>query len=382
METVSRLLGGEQSNSSLLFGDRLNLKLLRHYEAGPHPDTDLLRVLEEQKFPHVPRYCGEIRCMKDGRHGTVALLTSYVPNQGEAWTYTLDALAMFFDNTLSISSLEDGHKILFDLTANYPERARQLGLRTGELHQCLGTLSGNDFAAESFTSFYQRSLYQSLRSLARRTELELVRKIPNLPQDLQEDAKAWIAEGASLLNFYAKLLNRKIFAKKIRVHGDYHLGQVLNTGKDFVILDFEGEPRRSLGERLLKRSPLVDIAGMLRSFDYAIHTALAQQRPEDHTRLAPWCELWKKLVVSEFLEGYLSGIKDSTLLPQTSDDFVFLLDVFLLDKAIYEIGYELHYRPDLLATPLRAALHLLQTLDANKLIAGIFEKFTQAQQTV
>ncbi|PWU10273.1 MAG: maltose alpha-D-glucosyltransferase [Verrucomicrobia bacterium] len=380
--SVSRLLGGEQSNSTIVFSDQLNLKLIRHYEAGPHPDTDLLKVLEEQNFPHVPRYRGEILCMKDGRQGTIGLLTSYVPNQGDAWTYTVDALSRYFEQALALSSVEEREKMFPELMAGYPERARQLGVRTGELHHCLGKLSGKDFAPESFTSFYQRSLYQTLRSMARRTEFELARKAPSLSSpSLRDNAKTWISEGPRLLAFYRGLLDRKIFAKKIRVHGDYHLGQVLNTGKDFIILDFEGEPRRTLGERLLKRAPLVDIAGMLRSFDYAIQAALTNNRSEDQVQLAPWAKLWREMIVSEFLDGYLAGIKDSTLLPQNPDDFVFLLNVFLLDKAIYEIGYELHYRPDQLSVPLQAALHLIQNLEDNKLISQIFNRFSETQKS-
>lgn len=375
----SRLLGYDQSNSSLVFGEEVMLKILRRYEAGPHPDTDLLRALAESKFPHVPRYYGEIRCLKDGQQGAIALLSSYIPNQGDAWTYTIDALGRFFEHVLTIPSIEEGRKILPELTANYPERARQLGLRTGELHRCLEILPDKDFAPESFTGFYQRSLYQALRSLARRTELELLKKIPDLPEAIQKNAQDWIAEGPRLLAFYAKLLNKKICAKKIRIHGDYHLRQILNTGKDFVILDFEGEPRRTLGERLLKRSPLVDVAGMLRSLDYAIQAALALERPEDYIPLAPWCELWKELILSEFLEGYLTGITDATFLPQSPQDFAFLLNVFLLDKAIYEIGYELSYRPNFLAIPLHAALHLLRTMDSGGLIAQIFTKFTETK---
>ena len=378
---ISRLFGGEQSNSSVLFSEQLNLKLLRHYEVGPNPDTELLKILGEQNFPHVPRYCGEIRCRDDGRQGTIALLTAYVPNQGDAWTYTLDALGRFFEHALAAPSIEEGKKMISELISNYPDRIRQLGQRTGELHRCLERLPGKDFVPEPFTSFYQRSLYQSLRSLARRTELELTRKISDLPQALQKDANDWIAQGPHLLTFFAKLLDQKIFAKKIRIHGDYHLGQILNTGKNFVILDFEGEPRRTLGERLLKRSPLVDVAGMLRSFDYAIQAALALQQPEDYPRLEPWCELWKKLVTSEFFEGYLTGVGDAILLPPNPDDFIFLLHIFLLDKAIYEIGYELNYRPDFLGTPLRAALRLLQAIDDHKLIAQILKKFSEPRET-
>jgi maltose alpha-D-glucosyltransferase/alpha-amylase len=150
------------------------------------------------------------------------------------------------------------------------------------------------------------------------------------------------------------LRERPIAATKIRVHGDYHLGQVLNTGNDFVILDFEGEPRKTLGERLLKRSPLVDVAGMLRSFDYALEASLFQRKAEEQEKLRPWALKWLELVSSSFLEGYKSAAAGSSFLPPTGEEFEKLLKIFLLDKAVYEIGYELNYRPDFLPIPLSA----------------------------
>jgi len=379
--SLSRLCGSEQSNSSIVFNEQFNLKLLRRYEAGHNPDADLLRALGEAGFLHVPRYCGEIRYMGSGQQGTIALLTAYVPNQGDAWTYTLDSLGRFFEGALTAPSIEEEEKkMLPELMAGYPERAYQLGLRTGELHRCLATLPGAIFAPEPFTNLYQRSLYQTLRSLARRTELDLVSKIPYLPESLQVQAKNWIAATPHLLAFYARLLGAKISAKKIRSHGDYHLGQVLNTGKDFVILDFEGEPCRPIGERLLKRPALVDVAGMLRSFDYAVQSALlAIERQEDRTRLAPWCDLWKGHVTSAFLEGYLTGVAKADFLPQTEEDFTFLLKVFLLDKALYEIWYELSYRPNLLGIPLCSAYQMLQVVDVSG--GSITETFNQFTKT-
>jgi maltose alpha-D-glucosyltransferase/alpha-amylase len=210
--------------------------------------------------------------------------------------------------------------------------------------------------------------------------LDLVSKIPYLPESLQVQAKSWIAATPCLLAFYARLLRARISAKKIRSHGDYHLGQVLNTGKDFVILDFEGEPCRPLGERLLKRPALVDVAGMLRSFDYAVQSALlAIERREDHVRLAPWCDLWKNHITSAFLEGYLTGVAKAAFLPQTEKDFTFLLKAFLLDKALYEIWYELSYRPDLLGIPLCSAYQMLQVVDEwGGVITETFNRFTEA----
>jgi maltose alpha-D-glucosyltransferase/alpha-amylase len=188
-------------------------------------------------------------------------------------------------------------------------------------------------------------------------------KIPGFAEPLKESAREWIKQVPRILSFYAKLPGRKIQTKKIRVHGDYHLGQVLNTGKDFVILDFEGEPRRTLGERLLKRSPLVDVAGMIRSFDYALQAALAQQRPEDEARLEMWGQLWRERVTELFLEGYREGVEGATFLPESPEDLNFLIKIFLLDKAVYEIGYELSYRQKFLFIPLKAASRILQNAD-------------------
>ncbi len=360
---ASRLLRGEQSNSSMLFEERAIFKFLRRFEAGPHPDADILRALARQDFPHVPTYLGEIRCRRDGREGIVGLLTSYVPNQGDGWSYALDSLGRFFERALADDGTADWDELI---GAVFPERMRQLGQRTGALHVALEKILGEDFVPESFTGLYQRSLYQALRSSARRTELELGQKLRGLPPEVQEDARGWMAEGPRLLARYATLLGRRIPAKKIRVHGDYHLGQVLNTGRDFVILDFEGEPRRTLGERLLKRPPLVDVAGMLRSFDYAVQAALDRQRLEDRERLAPWVDRWRARVSRAFLEGYLDDAAESVSLPQNPGDFEYLLDIFLLDKAVYEIGYELSYRPDFLHIPLRAARRMLLEVEQGK----------------
>lgn len=155
------------------------------------------------------------------------------------------------------------------------------------------------------------------------------------------------------------LLGKRFDAVKMRVHGDFHLGQVLNTGKDFVIMDFEGEPRRPLGERLLKRSPMVDIAGMLRSFDYAMEAAIQQQSPQDVETLKPWLRLWAQEVGRAFLKGYFEALGDVRLHPREGDDFATLLNVFLLEKATYEISYELAFRPTMVSIPLHAVIRLI-----------------------
>ena len=242
----TRLLGGEQSNSTLSFDDTYLLKFLRKFEPGPHPDADIIRALGSKDFAHVPRYAGEIRCRVDHEEGVLALLTTYVKNQGECWTYALDGIARFFERVLSVEVQADAEEAkLTELAgAVFPPRLRQLGVRTAELHRCLETVEGPDFAPEPFTLLYQRSLYQTMRSLLRRTEREVTNKLPDLSQEIRAQALDWFSRTPRILDAYSILLKHKINATKTRVHGDYHLGQVLNTGNDFIILDFEGEPRK------------------------------------------------------------------------------------------------------------------------------------------
>ncbi|MDX2080638.1 MAG: maltose alpha-D-glucosyltransferase [Terrimicrobiaceae bacterium] len=356
----SRLLGGEQSNSSIVYDDKGILKFLRRYEDGPHPDADILRALAGAGFSNVPTYLGEIRCVRGRREGVAALLTSFVPNQGDGWTFALDSLGRYFERVLAVPADADPATVAPEvLGGNFPERMRQLGERTGELHRALESLQQPDFAPEPFTGLYRRSLYQSLRGLAKRTEIELRRRLASLDESVRVEAEDYLSQAARVEEFYRQLPARRIPASKIRIHGDYHLGQVLNTGRDFIILDFEGEPRRSLGERLLKRPALVDVAGMIRSFDYAVQAAAESQRREDRPRLEPWLAVWRDHVTRAFLDGYLTAAGSGGFVPADPADFDFLLRLFLLDKAIYEVGYEMSYRPAFLPIPLRAVRRLM-----------------------
>ncbi len=356
---ASRILGGEQSNTTVAYDELFLLKFLRRFEAGTHPDAEILRVLGERDFPHVPHLAGEIRCRLGAHDGLLAMLVSYVKNEGNGWDHAMDAIARYFERVVS-TRMQD-QEISFEdlLGVNYPMRARQLGERTGALHCCLEGIDRPDFSPEPFTLLYQRSLYQTMRNLLRRTEAEITAKLPSLDPGRQQQAMNWIAATPRVLESYSVLLKRRFHAGRIRIHGDYHLGQVLNTGNDFVILDFEGEPRRSLGERLLKRSPLVDVAGMLRSFDYVMESALLKEQVDDHVKLRSWAERWLIAIQRAFLEGYRQATQGAAFLPSTEEEFHCLLNLFLLDKAVYETGYELSYRPDFLPIPLGAFVRLL-----------------------
>lgn len=358
---ASRLLTGEQSNTTIIYGEQWFLKFLRQFETGPHPDLEVTRFLShEAGFGNSASYAGalEIRSPQNPP-ALAALLVEYTRNQGDGWAYALEAAGRFYERALSATGTTCEQIEI--VGAIFPERMRQLGGRTAELHLALASRTDlPDFAPEAFTTLWQRSLYQALRGAMGRLFLQLRREMASLPGMVAARADRLLRDGSAILRVYQPLLEHKINTVKTRVHGDYHLGQVLNTGKDFVIIDFGGEPRKPLGERNLKRSPLVDVAGMLRSFDYAASVSLRQQAEANHAFLRPWAEYWVEIITKAFLQGYFSTASPAGLISTSQDHTDLLLRIFLLDKAIQEIGYELSYRPSFVEIPLLAVEKMLQ----------------------
>jgi maltose alpha-D-glucosyltransferase / alpha-amylase len=366
----SQVLPGEQSNSSMLFDNKFFLKLYRKLEDGVNPDVEITRFLTEQaKFPNVPAFVGALEYRRKKSEPTVVcLLQSAIPNESDGWALTLDAVGRYYERVLGrkadlLHETTPPASLLDKLIGGvYPEKAKLLGQRTGELHLALASSRDHPaFAPEPFNAMAQRSVYQSMRTLLRRAFTLLEKKLPNLPEAFRGEAKEVIAEEQEILAHEKRLLDRRANAAKIRIHGDYHLGQVLYTGKDFVILDFEGEPARPLSERKLKRSALRDVAGMMRSFQYAAYSALWQpaMRKEDVPFLEQWADLWYRQMNGVFLQSYLKTTAGAIFIPQNSEDLQIMLEAYLLDKAVYEIGYELNNRPDWVVIPIRGIKHIL-----------------------
>ncbi len=388
LETPLRgaVLRAEQSNTSLVYGNRLILKLYRRLSDGVNPDLEMGRYLTERtSYTHVAQVAGalEYRTPK-GEPITLGVLQGFVPNEGDAWRYTLDELEAYYERALvrpaeaeppqrpSTDLLEltaqDPPALLREMVGTYLETVRLLACRTAELHLALSNDSEDPmFAPEPFTSLYQRSLYQSMRNLAARVFQLLRDRIPALPAEIAEEAGRLAQREGDVNAVFHRIVGHKLLAMRIRGHGDFHLGQVLHAGNDFVIIDFEGEPDRTLTERRFKRSPLRDVAGMLRSFEYAAQSALRSSvqdgviRREDVATLEPWAWFWRQWVSSAYLRAYLRGIEGSQLLPRSRDDLGVLLRVLLLEKSVYELGYELNNRPDWAAIPIRGILELLGT---------------------
>ncbi|MGI8820816.1 MAG: maltose alpha-D-glucosyltransferase [Chthoniobacterales bacterium] len=367
----SQVLGVEQSNSSMVFDNKYFLKLYRKLEDGVNPDVEVTRFLSENSgFTHVPAFAGAVEYQRAKTEPTViCAMQTAITSEGDAWSMTLDSVSRFYERVLARkadlqSDVVSAGPLLEELIGGiYPERARLLGQRTAELHLALAS-EPNDprFAPEPFNAMSQRSVFQNMRALVRRSWELLGKKLPGLPEHFRAEAEEVFAAEKQILAQQQRILDRISGAAKIRIHGDYHLGQVLYNGKDFVILDFEGEPARPLSERKLKRSALRDVAGMMRSFQYAGYSALWQpsMRSEDIPFLERWADLWYREISGAFLQSYLLTTDGAPFLPAREDDLQVMLDAYLLDKAVYEVGYELNNRPDWVVIPLRGIKHILR----------------------
>ncbi len=368
------VLGADQSNTSLAYGDRAILKFLRRPVVGESPELEMGRFLTSKaRYPHVPQLLGALEYVEpEGASATVAVLHRYVRNEGTVWDLTLDLLRAYLS---SVAAAPEGFPVaaasgvpllelagrtppprVADAVGDFLDRARLLGQRTAELHLALGSGGESAFAPEPFTRLFQRSLYQSLRLVAmqslRRARLS----------GREGPVGECVAREREILERLRAVVDLRIGADRIRVHGDYHLGQVLDTGRDFVIIDFEGEPGRPLAGRRLKRAALEDVAGMIRSFHYVAATAVTLE-PDiaDQETMRAWADAWYRWVSAAFLRGYLDTCGDAAFIPADPRTRGALLSILLLGKATYELGYELGHRPAWVDTPARGILELLAT---------------------
>ncbi len=377
------LTRGDQSNTSLNYGDRLLLKLFRKVEPGVNPDLEIGRHLTDIGFENMPRVAGALEYYPmRGEPLTLGVLEEFVRNEGDAWSYTLDNVRAFLERALAsqrepadipsprIGVLEaagqDLPELAVEMVGAFVEPARLLGRRTAEMHLALATADGDvAFTPEPFTRFDQRSLYQSLRNSAGRSLGLLRERFKNDPDSLPREAESVLALEDALLGRFQGLLGAQLDAIRMRCHGDYHLGQVLWKGNDFLITDFEGEPARPISERRLKRSPVRDVAGMLRSVSYAVQVAIMEHRRDGASEpvlaaLDRWGRFWELWVSASFLRAYLEAASGSVVLPPRRDQLALLLDVHILEKALYEVSYELNNRPDWVSVPLRGVLQLIE----------------------
>jgi maltose alpha-D-glucosyltransferase/alpha-amylase len=370
-EVDSKILKADQSNTAIIFNDKYFFKFYRKIEKEINPDLEIVRFLSEHTtFQNSPRYAGSVEYHGDkGEIIVFGLMQEKVENQGDAWNMAVDSVGRYYERvitkakTIKLPKLinkpaikfEDAPEIIQEFIGRgFYERVSRLGQRTAEMHLALASDSSNpSFTPEQFTANYQRSLYSSWRKLVRDRFGLLEKSMPKLAPETQELAKKVLALEDKILESFSEIYQVKINAIKTRVHGDYHLGQVLFTGKDFVIIDFEGEPGLSFSERRLKKNPLKDVAGMMRSFHYAAFGKLLlneNYRDRDLDFLEQAAEQWQHYVGRFYLGAYMDRMGMGTTL---SDEIDVLIRSFLIEKAIYELGYELNGRPDWTIVPLR-----------------------------
>jgi maltose alpha-D-glucosyltransferase/alpha-amylase len=371
-ELESGPVRAEPENTSILFGDAFVLKLIRRLDPGVNPDLEIRRFLAGRTaFRYQPPLAGALEWSRRGDGDlTFGLLQRYVPNEGDAWSYLVDQLGEWFE--WALTSEEDppaappggspaAHVGLVvppaveERIGHSLDDVRRIAVRTAGLHRALGSRDDDPaFAPERMTPMYRRSLYESLRASARSAFGELRAASDRLPADARADAQVVLERGDLLLEAARRIVSQQPGGMRTRIHGDYHLGQLLFTGRDFVVVDFEGEPERAISERRLKRSPLRDAGGLVASLHYAASAALSAGaiRAEDVPALRPWARWWTFWTGVAFVETYRRALADTGLLPDDPESVGLLLRHFLVDKALYQLRFELRHRPAWVGIPL------------------------------
>ena len=371
--TVVRPLGAEQSNSSTVVDERAVLKVLRRVEPGVHPEVEILDHLTARAYAHTPALYGTITHRTAGQlHTTaVATLTQFVASDGDMWKLFRSEAARFVEHAAANPDQPlgiDGH--LPEPLAEALHLVELLGRRTADLHRELASVDDERFRPVPSTRLYQRSLYQAMRSHTRATYAAVERARATIDPRCLE-----LLPGESgVLARFAALTDHLIEIDRIRIHGDLHLAQVLERGGDVTFIDFEGEPARPIGERSIKRSALVDVAGMVRSFDYVAHQGMrdAVERGVGGDDLEPHGGRWGELAADAFVAAYLDEARRpevrsaARLVPDDADDVGLLLDAFVLQKALSEVVYELDNRPHLAWVPIAAIARTTDTSHADR----------------
>ncbi|MET0514066.1 MAG: putative maltokinase [Nitrospiraceae bacterium] len=369
----AEIMKGEQSNTSIRFGDKAIVKVYRRLEKGVNPDLEIGRVLTTRDFAHAPAVLGALEYVQEQQEPmTLAIAQQFVPNTGDGWRYTIHELEQYFARIVAMrgeSPSQPGHPAAHnDLLGHYGGAAARLGQRTAELHSTLAQSTDDQaFAPEACSLEYLQVRSEAMIGLVERTLTLLRENVARLP-DVDRSAAQQVLEMESAIGSrMRRLLTVEPTTLRIRCHGDYHLGQVLHTDGDFVIIDFEGEPARPLAERRAKHLPILDLAGMIRSFHYAAFVALRERIAQDGVQqgndLEPWARIWYRSARGAFIQSYMQHTSVASFQPRSRGEFTLLLNVHLLEKAVYELGYELNNRPAWVAIPLHGILEEMRNDD-------------------
>lgn len=377
----SRFMGLEQSNTSIVYNEKYVLKFFRRIYADKNPDYEMSRILSEKKeFKNTPKYLGSINVVdSENINITIGLMQQMIPNEGDAWDYMLKEIHKVFLNlklkNVAINNLpeatlferlniEDVSPIIIDWVGlNLLQKVQKLATRTAEMHVALGSeFEETAFTPTHFNGDYEvwlknRLLYQF------QNRLNIVENNLHKLEGLTlEMAKDFLVNKNEIRKRFVNFDWTKLKGERIRVHGDYHLGQVLVQDNDFYILDFEGEPESTIRDRKVKQPPLKDVAGLFRSFHYAIYASIFNNSKEyNHTQeeLFKAGEILYTYFIGVFLGSYVSKIKEDNLNIGYKEERIFLLKYSLLEKAVYELGYELNSRPQWAVIPLKGISNII-----------------------
>ncbi|MBV9463865.1 MAG: maltose alpha-D-glucosyltransferase [Verrucomicrobiae bacterium] len=367
----------DQRNTTIIYGRKLILKLIRRFEDGINPELEIGRYFAEYKgpprngqpsnagFSHVPAWAGAIEFREPGADPrTLGVLQEHVDHEGSGWSYMIDQLDHFFERALASGIAADrvprapppwdGAEIpaqADELIGHSLEMVRLLGRRTAQVHLALAAGTEPEFLPESITPFYQRGLYQSMRVIAVTTFQALRARGVDVPPEAAHKLEQVLASEAAVHEIFRRVLSIRIEGQRIRCHGDYHLGQVLFTGKDFVLIDFEGVPSRPVSERRFKRSPLRDVSSMLSSFRFAAHFALRSPKRQQAlfqahgATLELWADYWRGWTRAAFLRSYLETAEAGSFLTKNPEERRILIKAYGLEKDLHDLGHDLLEKP-------------------------------------
>ena len=363
----SRVLPVDSSNSAMTYGDKYFLKLYRKLFQETNPEVDMVAFLtDESNFPNIPAFGGSIVWQQTSQSDiTLGMVQRMVANDKDSWMQTGDYLNDF---------LYGVPERMFAIREDVFDKVELLGQRTGEMHCALYKPNADPaFAPEPFTDEYRAFLIKRFEDLLERRYALLIDNYTKL--DPQAQRLAWVFMEAKEMidNFIADFRTRPLESLRIRIHGDYHLGQVLATHNDFVMIDFEGEPESTIAERKIKHSPLKDVAGMIRSYHYAVSAKLFNSSETDGLdakHLQRVSDRWFYLIRDTFLDAYLDVFGAPHPLFKNNTEINFLLLIYLLEKAVYELGYEISYRPAWVKIPLKGIIDVIREIEKIRLSDG------------
>ncbi len=385
-EPRSELVSTEKRQTIITYDNQLILKLYRRLEQTFNPDVETIKFLSTKTgFEKISKYAGAIKFnQKGGKPYFFGMIQEIIENQGEVWSHVKDSLDRYFERVLTSNKdleierlenhiteplgYEEFPESIKELTGIIlPERIYQLGEFTAELHDSLSQHSSDkDFDKEESSLHYQRSLYSGLQTLTRTSLEKLKSKIKELPEDTAKQAREVIGLKNEILSCFRDIYDHKIPVMKIRTHGDYHLRQILWTGREYIMNSFEGDPSKSFSERRIRRSAMRDLAAMIRSLHYAAYSNILspeyeQQRKEGN--LEEWAETWHYYISRLYIKGYFDKAGKKDYVPKKHEDFKILMHTFLLEKALTELNYEIDNRPEWIIIPLRGIKEILHHYD-------------------